>query len=55
MLDRLGRPKDALAAYDEAIARFGDATEPAVREQAAKALVHKGIILANLGRSDLIQ
>jgi hypothetical protein len=34
------------------IARFGEDAEPALREQAAKALFNKGATLGALGRSD---
>jgi TolA-binding protein len=34
------------------VARFGDAPEPALREQVAKALVNKGVTLGELGRSE---
>jgi tetratricopeptide (TPR) repeat protein len=39
-----------MVAYDELVALFGEATEPALREDVAKALVNKGITLAQLGR-----
>jgi tetratricopeptide (TPR) repeat protein len=46
-LDELdGRSGDAIAAFDELIKRFGDASEPGVREQVAKALFNKGAMLA---------
>jgi len=32
------RSEDELAAYDQVIARYGDAADPALAEQAAKAL-----------------
>ena len=38
--------------YDGVVARFGDAPEPALREQVATALVNKGITLDQLGRSE---
>jgi hypothetical protein len=37
VLDELDRFEDELRVYDEVIARFGDATEPALREQVAMA------------------
>ena len=40
---QLGRSEEAVAVYDQVVARFGEATEPALREQVAKALVNKGI------------
>jgi tetratricopeptide (TPR) repeat protein len=47
----LGRSDDAIAVYDEVIARFADDPTPAVREQIARALVNKGVTLGELGRS----
>ena len=38
--------------YDEVVARFGEATEPALREQVAMALVNKASRLGELGRSE---
>jgi hypothetical protein len=32
VLQALDRPEQAIAPYDEIVARFGDATEPALRE-----------------------
>ena len=46
------RSEEAIAVYDEVLARFGDATEPALREQVAKALVNKGVTLGALERSE---
>ncbi|HHT9115414.1 MAG TPA: hypothetical protein ACFYEL_02985, partial [Candidatus Wunengus californicus] len=37
--------------YDEVVRRFGEATEPALRERVAKALVNKGITLGSLNQS----
>jgi hypothetical protein len=34
------------------VARFGEAAEPGLREQVAKALVSKGFALGELGRSE---
>ena len=51
-LGALGRSEDELGVYDEVVARFGDATEPALREQVAKALVNKGVTLGELERSE---
>jgi hypothetical protein len=50
-LGTLNRSADAIAAYDDVVARFGDAAEPALREQVAGALVNKGIRLGTLNRS----
>jgi hypothetical protein len=51
-LEALGRSEEAVAVYDEVIAGYGDATEPALREQVASALVNKGVTLGALGRSE---
>jgi len=50
-LGELDRPEEADGVYDEVVARFGDADEPALREQVAKALFNKGVMLGVLGRS----
>ena len=49
---QLGRSEDAIAVYDDLLARFGTATELPLREQVAKALVDKGVTLGTLGRSE---
>lgn len=36
-LGTLGRPEEELAVYDQAVARFGEATEPALREAVGRA------------------
>ena len=47
-LGELGRNEEAIAVYDDALARFGTlacfgtAAQPALREEVAKALVNKG-------------
>ncbi len=51
-LRRQGKPDEAIAAYDEAIRRFGDDPAPALRERVAKALLNKGVALGHLGKSD---
>jgi hypothetical protein len=38
--------------YDDVVARFGDATDPALREQVARALFNKGFRLGALERSE---
>ena len=48
-LGTFGRSTEAIAVYDELLARFGTVTE--LREQVAKALVNKGSILGKLNRS----
>ncbi len=52
VLGELGRSEDAVAAYDQVIARYGDADSPALAERVAKALVNKGARLGVLGRSE---
>lgn len=44
-LAKLGRSEEAVAAYDDVVARFGDVGEPALRERVAKALLYKGNLL----------
>jgi tetratricopeptide (TPR) repeat protein len=46
------RPDEEIAAYDEVVRRFGDAQEPALREQVAKALVNKGVAHGKADRPD---
>jgi tetratricopeptide (TPR) repeat protein len=46
----LGRPADALAAFQAVIDRYGDDPAPALREQVAAALYSQGLRLAALGR-----
>ena len=48
----LDRSEEALGVYDEVVARYGDAPEPALREQVARALVNKGVTLGELDRSE---
>ncbi len=52
VLGELGRSEEAVGVCDDVVARFGDATEPALREQLAKALFNKGVVLGELGRSE---
>jgi tetratricopeptide (TPR) repeat protein len=42
--------RDAIATYDEVLARFGEAGEGALRKQVAGALLNKGVALRGLGR-----
>jgi hypothetical protein len=42
--------QDPPSSYDEVVRRFGDATEPALREQVVWALLHKGNELGQLER-----
>jgi len=51
-LGTLGRSDEAIGVYDELLARFGNATEPALREQVAQALFNKGFSLGALGRNE---
>src|SRR5215471_5610030 len=48
----LGRPDDVMQVYDQVVARFGEEPEPAVRGQAATALVNQGVRLGQLGRPE---
>jgi tetratricopeptide (TPR) repeat protein len=48
-LGTFGRSTEAIAVYDELLARFGTVTE--LSEQVAKALVNKGNTLGKLNRS----
>ena len=47
----LERSAEAITQYDELIARFGAASEPALRERVAKAMLNKGVTLGVLERS----
>jgi tetratricopeptide (TPR) repeat protein len=51
-LGELGRSEAALAAYDEMVRRFGEASEPALRVLLAKAILNRGVTLGKLERSD---
>ena len=44
-LGQLDRSEEAVRAYGEVVTRFGDAAEPELREQVARALVNKGVTL----------
>jgi len=48
----LGQVEEAIEVHNDVVARFGDATEPELREQVAIALVNKGATLGGLGRSE---
>ena len=52
LLGELGRSEEEIAVYDELLARFGEAPEPALREQVANALLNKGVRLGALDRSE---
>jgi tetratricopeptide (TPR) repeat protein len=50
MLAELDRWEEALVMFEEVLARYRDAPEPALREPVARALVNKGAALGELGR-----
>ena len=50
-LGALGSSDDAIAAYDDLIACFSNATEAPIRERVASALFNRGVTLGALGRS----
>jgi hypothetical protein len=50
-LTRLTAAQRRIAAYDDLLARFGNATELPLRERVTRALVNKGITLGALDRS----
>jgi|CXWL01.1.fsa_nt_gi tetratricopeptide (TPR) repeat protein len=52
MLDKLNRYEDSIVVYDQIIARFGEATEPALREMVARVMVNKGFALGQLKRNE---
>jgi len=52
ILGVLGRLEEAVAAYDLVLDRYGGDPAPALRKQAARALVNKGVRLGLLGRSE---
>ena len=52
MLNFLNRSDEAIAAYDEVVARFGTAAEPSLCERVALALLNKGDVLGYLKRND---
>jgi tetratricopeptide (TPR) repeat protein len=47
------RNEEAIAAFDDLLARFGSATELSLRALVAKALVSKAIVLGRLGRNEM--
>jgi tetratricopeptide (TPR) repeat protein len=51
-LAQLGRREEAIAAYDDLLARFGSAPEPSIREHVARAFCNKGVELGELGRRE---
>ena len=44
----MSRPKEAIAVYDEVIKRFGDPSEPEMRDLLAMAMIRKGEILSKM-------
>src|SRR5271156_1885788 len=52
VLGSLDRSDEALAAYEQVIADYGDDPAPALRKQIATAVVNKGVYLSLLGCSD---
>src|SRR5205814_2321370 len=52
MRDALNRRQEAITVYDEVVKRYGESTEPALRELVAQALINKGITLSVLNRSE---
>ncbi len=51
-LGALGRSKEAIAVYNDLLARFGSATEAPIREAVAMAFRNKGFRLGALGRGE---
>ena len=49
-LGELGQHDEEIMIYDRLASLFGNASEPALREQVAMALVNKGITFGQLGR-----
>ncbi|RAR72681.1 hypothetical protein AX018_10791, partial [Paracidovorax anthurii] len=52
MQGQLNQSEAAIATYDELLRRFGDATEPALREQVGKAIFNKGIRQSQLSQNE---
>lgn len=51
-LGQAGRTDEELAAYDELLQRFGDASEPTLRERVAQALFNRAVVLGQTGRTN---
>jgi len=49
-LDEEGKGTEAIATYDEVVRRFGEAAEPALREQVARALDKNRAALSEDGK-----
>ena len=52
ILAEKGKYEEAIAVYDQVVERYGEASEPGLREQVAKALFNKGVTLGQLKRSE---
>jgi len=48
-LGAVGRSDEAIDVCDDVLARYGDAPEPALREQVARALVNRGLRARRVG------
>ncbi|MGO9314297.1 MAG: tetratricopeptide repeat protein, partial [Syntrophobacteraceae bacterium] len=48
----MGRPEEAVAAYDSVVERFGESEDPRLLERVATALVNKGCALGAMGRPE---
>ncbi len=51
-LDTLGKHSEELEQYDQITRRFGDATEPELRELVARSLIGKGVALSQAGKAE---
>jgi len=49
---QLSQHEAEIASYDEVLHRFGDAAEPALREQVARALVNKGVTQGQVNQNE---
>ncbi len=47
-----GKLEEEITTYDEVVRRFGEAAEPALREQVAKALFNKGVTQGQAGKPE---
>jgi hypothetical protein len=50
--ESLARDEQAIVVYDEVVRRFGEATESALKQSVAVALINRGIILESLRRDE---
>ncbi|MEJ2154383.1 MAG: hypothetical protein P8X96_03535, partial [Desulfobacteraceae bacterium] len=51
-LETMERTEDAIGAFDEVVRRYGDRTENAIMEQVLRALLQKGLLLAETGHHE---